>query len=209
MQNDVRVTKALKAGLEKYADKHILESVRAARAAYTADSTHFGMEVFGMALYSGLRKRFLIDLAQGETPFSVIQTGSNYPLPILEHGDLGQIAIFHHRVDGDNHLPKGDSGELLRKHVTPGQKDLFEGRRQATVARLLGIVGNPFDGFGEAFVGKIVPTASGSRRLDHQEMLDLGGGGGGSRGDGGEPHDGPEPESVDTPEVTREKVVSA
>jgi hypothetical protein len=206
MPDDIRVTKALRDGLEKHADTHIRDSVQAARAAYDVDTAHFGMEVFGVALYSGLRERFMTDLARGEAPFSTVQTGSNYAVPVLEHGELGQIAIFHHRVDPDDHLPKGDSGELLRKHVSPGQKDLFGGRRQATVARLLGIVGNPFEGFQKAFVGKVVPTTSGTRRLDHQEMLDLGDGGGHSPGDGGDPQDGPEPETVNTPEVTRERV---
>jgi hypothetical protein len=64
------------------------------------------------------------------------------------------------------------------------------------------------DGFQEAFVGKVVPTTSGTRRLEHQEILDLGDGGGQSRGDGGAPQDSPDPESVDTPEVTRKQVVS-
>lgn len=65
------------------------------------------------------------------------------------------------------------------------------------------------DGFQEAFVGKVVPTTSGTRRLEHQKMLDLGDGGGHSRDDGGIPQDGPDPESVDTPDVTREQVVTA
>jgi hypothetical protein len=208
MPDDLQVTKALRDGLEEHAPPHIRESVRAARAAYDVDPMHFGLGVFGYALHKNLRERFVTDLARGDTPFSTVQTNSNYPVPTLEHGEFGQIAILHHRVDAEDHLPKRDSGELLRKHVSTGQKDLFGGRRQATV-RLLGIVGTPMDGFQEAFVGKVVPTTSGTRRLEHQKMLDLGDGGSHSRGDGGISQDGPDPESVDTPDVTREQVVTA
>jgi len=207
MSNAVQITRALRDGLEKYASEHIPESVRSARASYEQDP-HFGMEVFGMSLYSGLRDRFVTDLAKGETPFFTVQTASNYVVPTFEHEELGRVIIFHHRVDPEDHLPKGDSGELLKKHVSPGQKDLFEDTKRETAVRLLGIVGNPLEGFREAFVGKVVPTASGARRLDHQEMLDLEDGGDHKSGDGGTPHDGPEPESVDTPEVTRRKRVS-
>lgn len=208
MPDDLRVTKALRDALEEYAAEDIRESVRFARASYDVDPAHYGAGVFGFALHSNLRDRFMTDLARGETPFSTVQTSSNYSVPILEHEEFGQIAIFHHRVGAEDHLPKRDSGELLRKHVNPSQKNLFGGRRQARV-RLLGIVGTPMDGFQEAFVGKVVPTTSGTRRLEHQEMLDLGDGGGHSRGDGGVSQDGPDPEEVDTPEVTRKQVVSA
>ena len=208
MADDLQITKALRGELEEYAAEDIRESVRSARASYDVDPAHYGAGMFGYALYENLRERFVTDLARGDTPFSTVQTSSNYRVPVLEHGEFGQIAILHHRVDAEDHLPKRDSGKLLQKHVSPGQKDLFGGRRQATV-RLLGIVGTPMDGFQEAFVGKVVPTTSGTRRLEHKEMLDLGDGGGHSRGDGGTPQDGPDPESVDTPEVTREQVVSA
>lgn len=208
MADNLQITKALRDGLEEHAAEDIRESVRLARASYDVDPAHYGAGMFGYALYENLRERFVTDLARGNTPFSTVQTSSNYRVPVLEHGELGQIAILHHRVDAEDHLPKRDSGELLQKHVSPGQKDLFGGRRQATV-RLLGIVGTPMNGFQEAFVGKVVPTTSGARRLEHQEPLDLGDEGGYSRGEGGTPQDGPDPESVDTPEVTRKQVVSA
>lgn len=195
-----RITEATCDALEEHAIDHLYASHQAAERAFEVDE-YSGMRTYGMALYENLRRRFLHDLVpRSNSPFQSRKMPSGYKVPVLDHKKYGQVALYHHRVEKPEYLPKQNSGRTLKDHVLQG-RDLFGNKSRPVVPRLLGLVGGPITGLEEVVVGRFVPRVpASSARLAHKQKLDLGSGSSGP-GDGGIGDANVDPEPDVEPEV--------